>query len=207
MMCRAEATLPLWGALDNMVFCCRRPATLTIPGCLRTLSTVREPVPTTEAGGSEPDSPELSLFGDKRVDFRKSTRCPAAVPVLLALGLGACASVGGVSESSPPDAKRAAVIERADSRGAALVRGDLDGAYQYLSEGSKAVISLDNFKRRMSLVPFTAYRIDDASCDGGTCTVRSKLTYNHRLMKGITTPVTETWVIENGKLFYVFPTG
>lgn len=141
------------------------------------------------------------------MDFRKSACRVRVAPLLVALGLSACASIGGVTESSSPEAKRAAVIERADGRGAALVRGDLDGAYQYLSEGSKAVISLDNFKRRMSVVPFTAYRIDGATCEGGTCTVHAKLTYDHRLMKGVTTPVTEVWVIENGKPFFVFPAG
>ena len=141
------------------------------------------------------------------MDFRNSAGLVRVAPLLLALGLSACASIGGVSESSPPEVKRVAVIERADGRGAALVRGDLDGAYQYLSEGSRAVISLDNFKRRMSLVPFTAYRIDGASCEGDTCKVHSKLTYDHRVMRGVTAPITEVWVIENGKPFFVFPAG
>lgn len=141
------------------------------------------------------------------MDFRNSAPLARLAPALLALALGACASIGGVSESSSAEAKRAAVVERADGRGAALVRGDLDAAYEFLSEGSKAVISKDNFKRRMSVVPFTAYRVENASCEGPTCTVHSKLTYNHRLIKGVTTPMTERWVIENGKPFYVFPAG
>jgi len=174
---------------------------------LRTLSSVRKPVPPAEAGHEGRDALDLSLFGDNWMGFCQSACVVRAGSLLLALGLSACASIGGVSESSPPEAKRAALIERADGRGAALVRGDLDGAYQYLSEGSKAVISLDNFKRRMGLVPFTAYRIDDANCEGGNCTVRSKLTFNHRMMKGVTTPITEVWVIENGRPFFVFPAG
>ena len=87
----------------------------------------------------------------------------------------------------------------------ALVRGDLDAACEYLYVRSKAVISKDNFKQRMSMVPFRAYRIDKAGCEGETCKVKSKLTYDHRTMKGVTTPMTELWVIEDGKVFYVFP--
>ena len=124
---------------------------------------------------------------------------------VLALAVGACATPGAVTPSTSPEAKRAAVLARADARGAALVKGDLDAAYAFLSEGSKAVISLDNFKRRMSIVPFTAYRIDDAACEAESCKVRSKLTYDHRVMKGVTTPITETWVVERGQLFFVFP--
>ena len=125
---------------------------------------------------------------------------------VLCLGtlLAACAT-GSISTSTAPEAKRTAGLKRADARGAALVRGDLDAAYAFLSEGSKAVISLDNFKRRMSIVPFTAYRIDQAACDAESCKVNSKLTYDHRVMKGVTTPITETWVVERGDLFFVFP--
>lgn len=138
------------------------------------------------------------------VNFGKFDAGRAAV-FLLALWLGACATPGTVTPSTSPEAKRAAVLARADARGAALVKGDLDAAYAFMSEGSKAVISLDNFKRRMSIVPFTAYRIDDAACDAGGCKVMAKLTYDHRVMKGVTTPITETWVVERGQLFFVFP--
>ena len=123
----------------------------------------------------------------------------------LAALLGACATVPSVTASSSPEAKRAAVLKRADERGTLLVRGDLDAAYAYLSEGSKAVITLDNFKRRMSMVPFTAYRIDEAACDAESCKVKSKLTFDHRMMKGAVSPSTETWVVERGNLYFVFP--
>lgn len=125
--------------------------------------------------------------------------------VALALGLSACATTGSITAQSPEEAKRAQLLERAEARGLALVRGDLDAAYEYLSVGSKAVISKDNFKQRMSMVPFRAYRIDEVGCEGETCKVKSKLTYDHRTMKGVTTPMTELWVIEDGKVFYVFP--
>ena len=128
-----------------------------------------------------------------------------AASAALALALGACATGQYVTASSSAESKRAAVLARADARGAALVKGDLDAAYAFLSEGSKAVITIDNFKRRMSLVPFTAYRIDEAACEAETCKVKSKLTYNHRIMKGVTTPITETWVLERGTLYFVFP--
>jgi hypothetical protein len=124
--------------------------------------------------------------------------------LVLAAVLGACATTS-VSTSSSADAKRAAVLARADARGAALVRGDLDAAYGFMSEGSKAVIPLDIFKRRMSVVPFTAYRIDSAACEAESCKVQAKMTYDHRVMKGVTTPITETWVVERGGLYFVFP--
>jgi hypothetical protein len=138
------------------------------------------------------------------MDFRKFAARSAAL-VVVAGALGGCATMFGVSPQSSNEAKRELVVQRADARGSALVRGDLDAAYEFLSEGSKAVISKDNFKRRMSIVPFTAYRIDKASCEGETCKVESRLTFDHRVMRGVSAPATETWVIERGNLFYVFP--
>jgi hypothetical protein len=137
------------------------------------------------------------------MDFCNSVGRPLVFA--LALGLSACATIGSITAESPEEAKRAQLLERAEARGLALVRGDLDAAYEYLSEGSKALISKDNFKKRMSMVPFRAYRIDEAGCERETCKVKSKLTFDHRAMKGVTTPMTELWVIEHGKVFYVFP--
>ncbi|MEO8485281.1 MAG: hypothetical protein ABI585_02990 [Betaproteobacteria bacterium] len=128
----------------------------------------------------------------------------ATAAALLALLAAACAAPGGMP-SSEGETARAAVLARADGRGAALVHGDMDAAYAFLTEGSKSVITLENFKRRMTMVPFTAYRIDDASCAAESCTVHAKLTYNHRLIKGVTTPITETWVRERGQFYFVFP--
>lgn len=125
----------------------------------------------------------------------------------LGAALAGCAGVSSLTASSSNDDKMAAVTARAQTRGTALVKGDLDTAYAMLSEGSKAVISRDIFSRRMTIVPFTAYRIEGVSCEGETCNVRSKLTYDHRTMKGVTTPVTEIWVIERGQPYFVFPTG
>jgi hypothetical protein len=135
--------------------------------------------------------------------------CNSAVRTLavaLALGLSACATTGSITVASSDEMKRAHALERADARGAALVRGDLDAAYEFLSEGSKILISKDNLRQRMSMVPFRAYQINEVSCEAETCRVKSKLTFDHRVMKGVTSPLTETWVIERGKLFYVFPT-
>ena len=132
----------------------------------------------------------------------------SAAVVGLALWLGACATTPAttqVTTATSAEAKRAAVLSRANARGTAIVLGDLEGAYAFLSEGSKAVITMDNFKKRMSVVPFTAYRIDTASCEAESCKVNSKITYNHRIMKGVTTPLNETWVVERGDLYFVFP--
>lgn len=139
------------------------------------------------------------------MDFRNPARLAAAV--LAAATLAGCASVGGVGPGSSPEAKRAAVQARAEVRGAALVKGDLDRAYDMMSEGSKAVISRTDFARRMSVVAFAAHRIESVDCEAERCLVKARVTYNHRVMKGVTTPLTEVWVFERGQPVFVFPAG
>ena len=58
-------------------------------------------------------------------------------------------------------------------------------------------MTLGQFQGRMSRrSPFRAYRIDDATCDARRCLVQAKMTYDHRKMKGVTTPVVESWIID-----------
>jgi hypothetical protein len=47
-------------------------------------------------------------------------------------------------------------------------------------------------------------RVDEVKCEAEVCTVRVMLTYDHRLMKGITTPLQESWILERGRFWYVY---
>ena len=73
--------------------------------------------------------------------------------------LAACATTGGVTAESPLEVKQAAVTERAKARWQAVIDGDVEKAYGYLSPGSKAVTSLSKITRRarvyQDFVPLT----------------------------------------------------
>jgi hypothetical protein len=69
--------------------------------------------------------------------------------LFVAMVVSACAGMGGVNKDSPPDVKAAVVKERSQARWQALIKGDLDAAYTYLSPASKAATSLDAYKRRI----------------------------------------------------------
>ncbi len=47
-------------------------------------------------------------------------------------------------------------------------------------------------------------KVESVECDGAVCKVRLMLTYDHRLMKGLMTPLDEKWVIDEGKAWYVW---
>ena len=69
-------------------------------------------------------------------------------PVLLSLVVAGCASVPGgeLSKDSPLEAKTAVLTERINARWDALIKGDLETAYKYLSPASKEAYTLAAYK-------------------------------------------------------------
>lgn len=125
---------------------------------------------------------------------------------VVALGVSACATgpLGGVSKDTPPDEKVAAVTKRAQERWDALFKGDLKAAYAYLSPASRAVLPLERYQTRTNPANYRSVKLEKASCEAETCQLRFWLTFDHRVMKGVETPLEETWVIENGQAWYVY---
>lgn len=126
--------------------------------------------------------------------------------VALGVGLAACASI---SVDSPPEAKQKVVAERAQARWELLIKGDVEGAYQYLSAGSKAATPLGLYKGKIKPGMWRGAKVDKVDCEAEICKVQMLITYDFRAarggtMKGIETPVPETWIIENGTVGYVY---
>jgi hypothetical protein len=133
------------------------------------------------------------------------------MPVVVASVVAACAGIGGVSKDSTPEVKAAAVKERSQARWQALIKGDLDAAYAYLSPASKAVTPIESYRRQIRPGLWREVKIDSVECEAELCSVKLQLTYDiprgpmsPKPVKGIETPLTERWVIENGSAWYVF---
>jgi hypothetical protein len=134
-------------------------------------------------------------------------RWSAAVVAAGLLGVGGCATVPGgasLTKDTPAAAKSEAVGKRALARWDALLKGDTKTAYGYLSPASREVTSLDRFQAKMNVGSFRAIKLDGASCEMETCKVRLWLTFDHRVMQGVTTPIEETWVIADGQAWLVY---
>jgi hypothetical protein len=127
--------------------------------------------------------------------------------IAIAAVLSGCAAVGSappVAATSPPEQKAAAVRDRVNGRWQALIAGDLERAYAFLSPASRQVTTLEQYKGRIKTGHFRAAKIDRVDCEAETCKVRLWLTYDHTVMKEITTPLEEAWVLENGQFWYVY---
>ncbi len=142
--------------------------------------------------------------------------CRVLATVVL-LGLAACATTPGGDRPKPaatvtapgaapttPEAKQALVTRRATERWNLLIKDDLDGAYLYMSPGSREVTSLDRYKLNTRRNAFREIKINSVVCDGDACTVSLMLTYDHQKMKGIVTPVSESWIVDGAQAWYVY---
>jgi hypothetical protein len=127
---------------------------------------------------------------------------------MMVAGLVGCASTHGtLSPSSSTEARNALAAERAGARWQALMKGDYPAAYEFMSEASRKIVSLDQFRAR-SLGRGVVWRdatVRGAKCDAEVCKVDLFVTYDHPKIKGMGFPVTETWVIERGSTWYVDP--
>jgi len=122
--------------------------------------------------------------------------------ILVAASLAGCASMSG--KDMTPEAKQALVTERINARWDLLIKGDLDGAYKFLSAGSQEAMSLKVYKAKVKPGMWRAVKVDSMDCEAEICQVKMILTYDHRLMKGIQTPFQETWILEKGNAWYVY---
>lgn len=131
----------------------------------------------------------------------------AALGAAAVLGLAACTTLpagGGLSKDSDPKAKADAVVQRAQARWDALLKGDVKAAYGYLSPASRAVTSLERYQAKTNTAQLRSIKLDGAKCEGEICQLKFWLTFDHRVMRGVTTPIEETWIIENGQAWFVY---
>jgi hypothetical protein len=123
--------------------------------------------------------------------------------------LAGCASTGPSPQSAAPqadsaEAMRKLVAGRAEARWQTLIKGDLEGAYAYLSAGSKAATSIDAYKRKTGGLAWRRAEVEKVECEAEICKVSLQLTYDTDKMKGIRTPITERWILENGSAWFIY---
>ncbi len=127
------------------------------------------------------------------------------VAALIGVTLAACSTTGGLTKDSPDEAKVAAVKARAAVRWKAIIDGDVDTSYGMLSAGSKATTSMESYRRKARLKGFTEADVKSATCAGEVCKVAVEIMLDVPKMKGLRTSETETWILEKGQFWYVFP--
>lgn len=95
------------------------------------------------------------------------------------------------------------VVQRATERWQALIKGDLDQAYTYLSIGSRQTQPIDIYKAKIKPGLWRAVEVKSSECDKELCKVQLELIYDYKDFKGIKTSIQESWIIENNNVWYV----
>jgi hypothetical protein len=142
--------------------------------------------------------------------MRSNLKFFATMLVLSVLGLMGCESIGGdtksaVSASGGVLSAEKAASARAEARWAAMIRKDLDGAYAFLSPGSKATNPLSLFKGKIRPLDWKSAKALSASCEAEKCAVKIELSlFDKRLGGDVATIFEETWLLDSGQWWLVF---
>jgi len=122
--------------------------------------------------------------------------------VVLAVLTAACATLG---PSSPNEEKVKVVSERAQARWKAIIGKDFASAYEYLSPKSRATVTPAGFGAIAARLAYKSAELKDVTCEAVTCKVTFLITYDAKLMKDVHSLLEESWVIDGGQAWMVWP--
>jgi hypothetical protein len=139
--------------------------------------------------------------------LRRQLQQPGRWIGAMLLALSACASIP--EQSAAPLDKLEVVARMAQSRWDALRKGDFEAAYKLLSPGSRSIVTLEEFRRRSSLVTWKAANVRKVECSADDlCAVQMEVRYAYTLRNiGRTVEndqaFAETWRNTAGGWWYV----
>ena len=143
------------------------------------------------------------LYFPKRAKLATLSRC---VALFAAITLGACASMRG-------DAPQDLVKLRANDRWTALVAGDFDKAYGFITPGFRAVVPTSTYRSRTgAAVKWVGAEVNQITCpEPGKCDVQIRMDYvpvlGGRSGAKYTTYLDEAWLLEDGQWWIHLPIG
>lgn len=130
----------------------------------------------------------------------------ATLSVALSAVLGAALAGCAIAPKKPEDAVR----ERAQARWDALLKGDLQRAYGYISPGGRAVVPYETYRGRIgAAVTWQSAQVTSVTCETlEKCSVRVNLTYLPAMRRSaigtIERSLDETWVLDAGQWWFVY---
>ncbi len=84
------------------------------------------------------------------------------------------------------------------------MKGQLDGAYEYLSPASRSTLSVEAFRKRSGAGRWwRSIKHEKVDCRGDTCQVTMLLEYDLFEIKGLKMAINETWIKDAGNWWLV----
>ncbi|MES2932271.1 MAG: hypothetical protein V4805_02120 [Pseudomonadota bacterium] len=118
------------------------------------------------------------------------------------VALQACSTIASKKPEVVADAKDI-VASRAEARWKALILGNLDHAYAFISPATRKVMPLDAYKKRVKLGMWRDVKIESVACTDDVCSASVLLKYDIRDIKDVEKVVEESWIKEDGEWWFV----
>ena len=117
-------------------------------------------------------------------------------------GTGVVPQSAGIGEKDAQDVLRL-VSARAQQRWTALLKRDLDAAYQFISPAGRSLMTVDDYRPRSNTGFWRGAKVGDAVCATETCEVTVLV---DMVVEGVkfNVPIKETWILDAGKWWFVY---
>jgi hypothetical protein len=124
--------------------------------------------------------------------------------LVVALSVG-CANVGSSSNAVSEQASSAEKLVklRAQQRWDALMEGELNKAYAFISPAGRAKLQAQDYRARVNTGHFRKAVVQEASCQIDSCDVKVSLDY---VVGGMSLKQTlsEIWILDEGNWWFVY---
>ena len=127
------------------------------------------------------------------------SRLNVVTGVFLALFAAGCANISGVRAA--PDQT---VKSRAQERWNALVAGQLDKAYEFITPAGRSTLPIALYRSRLSGVSWRAAKVTGVACEAEVCDVTVTLDIDVLPNLPHQQPISEKWILEAGKWWFVY---
>lgn len=95
------------------------------------------------------------------------------------------------------------VAMRAQQRWNALLKQDMNAAYEYISPGGRSLMTVEQYRPRVNTAFWRGAKVEKATCEAETCEVAVLVDLIFQGVK-FTNPVQETWILDAGKWWFVY---
>ena len=127
--------------------------------------------------------------------------------VVATVGLSGCGTMVPVQSTANVELGAGAVsrlvMARAQQRWDALLKRDMDVAYQLISPAGRSLMSLEDYRPRVNTGFWRGAKVTQAVCSAEICEVTVLV---DMVVEGVkfANPIKETWILDAGKWWFVY---
>ncbi len=125
--------------------------------------------------------------------------------VLLSVAGCTTTTVGNEQSKASVGDDKTIVAKRAEARWKALIESDVGQAYEFLSPGSKKIMSRKEYLGLIKPGMWREVRTAEVTCAEELCKASLWIKYDIQKVKNIEMKVEESWIKEEGNWWYVQP--